>query len=283
MSAQTRMAQRPDLPVDHVGDKTGLTFSIVAHLLLVVFFVFSLQWTSKPPVAFEAEIWSNMPPQQKVVTPEKIVQEEPKPEPKPEPKAEPKPEPKKEVPIEKPDIKLPKPEPKKEVKPKPEPKPEPKKEEPKKEPKKEPKPKPEPKKEEKPKPKSEPKLDPNLAKQLRAEEMARITGGAPHTASQSTGTSTDRAKYADRIRQYIRSRIVFPGAKDLSGNPEVIFEIRQLPNGEIISVTRKQSSGLEAWDSAIERAIQKSSPLPRADDGSVSTVLVVSFRPKDVQ
>ena len=174
---------------------------------------------------------------------------------------------------------MPKPEPKK----KPEPKPEPKKPEPKPEPKK-PEPKPEPKKPEpKPEPKKpEPKIDPEVAKKLRQEELARIMGGAPNTGSTSAGTSRNKALYSDRIRQYVRSKLVFPGADTVDGNPEAVFEVKQLPNGEIVSITQKKSSGLPAWDSAVERALQRSSPLPRAEDGSVEPVLVLSFRPKDV-
>ena len=170
-----------------------------------------------------------------------------------------------------------KPEPKPEPK-KPEPKPEPKKPEPKPEPKK-PEPKPEPKK---PEPKPEPKLDPDLAKKLRQEELARIMGGSPNTGSTSAGNSRNKAMYSDRIRQYVRSKLVFPGADSIDGNPEAVFEVRQLPTGEIVSITQKKSSGLAAWDSAVERALQRSSPLPRAEDGSVEPVLVLSFRPKDV-
>mgnify|MGYP006194427391 FL=1 len=193
------------------------------------------------------------PPPPKPVEPPKAEIELPKPEPKKKP--EPKPEPKK-----------------------PEPKPEPKKPEPKPEPKK-PEPKPEPKK---PEPKPEPKLDPDLAKKLRQEELARIMGGSPNTGSTSAGNSRNKAMYSDRIRQYVRSKLVFPGADSIDGNPEAVFEVRQLPNGEIVSITQKKSSGLPAWDSAVERALQRSSPLPRAEDGSVEPVLVLSFRPKDV-
>ena len=98
----------------------------------------------------------------------------------------------------------------------------------------------------------------------------------------SAGTSRNKALYSDRIRQYVRSKLVFPGADTVDGNPEAVFEVKQLPNGEIVSITQKKSSGLPAWDSAVERALQRSSPLPRAEDGSVEPVLVLSFRPKDV-
>ena len=277
MSKESGLESRLEPPEDHTGEKAGLTASLMAHLALVAFFVIGLNWNVEEPAAFEAVLWSEMPAN------EPIAVQQPKPEPVPEP---PKPEPVVETPppppkpVEPPkaEIELPKPEPKK-----PEPKPEPKKPEPKPEPKKpepkKPEPKPEPKK---PEPKPEPKLDPELAKKLRQEELARIMGGSPNTGSTSAGTSRNKAQYSDRIRQYVRSKLVFPGADSVDGNPEAVFEVRQLPNGEIVSITQKKSSGLPAWDSAVERALQRSSPLPRAEDGSVEPVLVLSFRPKDV-
>jgi colicin import membrane protein len=282
MSKESGLESRLEPPEDHTGEKAGLTASLMAHLALVAFFVIGLNWNVEEPAAFEAVLWSEMPAN------EPIAVQQPKPEPVPEP---PKPEPVVETPppppkpVEPPkaEIELPKPEPKKKPEPKPEPKkpepkPEPKKPEPKPEPKK-PEPKPEPKK---PEPKPEPKLDPDLAKKLRQEELARIMGGSPNTGSTSAGNSRNKAMYSDRIRQYVRSKLVFPGADSIDGNPEAVFEVRQLPTGEIVSITQKKSSGLAAWDSAVERALQRSSPLPRAEDGSVEPVLVLSFRPKDV-
>ena len=276
MSKESGLEARLAPTVDHTGEKAGLTVSVLAHLALVAFFVVGLNWNTEEPAAFEAVLWSEIPAN------EPVTVQQPEPEPVPEP---PKPEPVVETPpppkpVEPPkaDIELPKPEPKK-----PEPKPEPKKPEPKPEPKK-PEPKPEPKKPEpKPEPKKpEPKIDPELAKKLRQEELARIMGGSPNTGSTAAGTSRNKALYSDRIRQYVRSKLVFPGADSVDGNPEAVFEVRQLPNGEIVSINQRKSSGLPAWDSAVERALQRSSPLPRAEDGSVEPVLVLSFRPKDV-
>jgi len=277
MSKESGLQSRLDPPVDHTGEKAGLTASLLAHLALVVFFVIGLNWKTEEPAAFEAVLWAELPATQAIAVPQ------PKPEPVPEP---PKPEPVVETPPPPKPVQPPKADielPKKEVKPKPEPKkpepkPEPKKPEPKPEPKK-PEPKPEPKK---PEPKPEPRIDPELAKKLRQEELARIMGGAPNTGSTSAGTSRNKAQYSDKIRQFVRSKLVFPGADSVSGNPEAVFEVKQLPSGEIVSITQKKSSGLPAWDSAVERALQRSSPLPKADDGSVEPVLVLSFRPKDV-
>ena len=65
-----------------------------------------------------------------------------------------------------------------------------------------------------------------------------------------------------------------------SFNPEAIFEVSQLPSGEVLAVKLKHSSGNSALDTAIERAILKSSPLPKPDDpASFQRELVIKYKP----
>jgi colicin import membrane protein len=293
ISNDTTLFTRLEPPVELDGKGKSIGFSAAAHLTLVIFFMVGLSWNTSKPDAVEAILFSEMP----AVTRETITQE-PQPQPQPEPEP-PKPTPAPTAapeptvpppPVAKPDIKLP--EPTKAPKPTPKPtaaptpaptlKPTPK-----------PTPAPTPKPTEKPKvtpaptpapTKPTPAVDNSVAKKLREQEMARIMGGAP-TGSSSTSAAggRDQGKYADRIRAHVRSRLVFPRASDLQGNPEAVFEIKQLPNGEILTVTMKQSSGIPEWDSAVERAIQRSSPLPRAEDGTVESTLLMRFRPKDSQ
>ena len=76
----------------------------------------------------------------------------------------------------------------------------------------------------------------------------------------------------------IKGNIVLP--PDIKGNPEAIFDVVQLPSGEILSVKLKKSSGHAAYDNAIERAILKSSPLPKPEQGDLfSRSLELKFRP----
>lgn len=274
ISKESGLASRLEPPVDRTGDKAGFVVSLLAHLVLVAIFTLGLNWKTEEPAAFEAILWSEIIPsseptatkQTKVQPVEKQAKRQPTVEPTPP----------KQIASRKADIQLQK----KEIKPEPKKKPEPKIPETKKT---ESKPKPESKPEPKPEPKeTEPALNTELATKLRQEELARIMGGAPNIGSSSAGTSRNKAQYSDKIRQYVRSKLVFPGADAVSGNPEAIFEVKQLPTGEIVSITQKKSSGLPAWDSAVERALQRSNPLPKAEDGSVEPVLVLSFRPKDV-
>ena len=71
------------------------------------------------------------------------------------------------------------------------------------------------------------------------------------------------AGYIDKIRTKIKKSIVTPS--EIKGNPVVVFNIVQLPTGEVLSVRLVKTSGNALLDSAVERAILKSSPLPKPD------------------
>jgi colicin import membrane protein len=68
----------------------------------------------------------------------------------------------------------------------------------------------------------------------------------------------------------------------MAGNPKASFRVEQLPTGEIISVRKIKSSGVAAFDDAVEKGIIKSSPLPKKKDGTVERSLVVDFSMKDL-
>ena len=86
--------------------------------------------------------------------------------------------------------------------------------------------------------------------------------------------------YIRRIQAKIRGNVTLP--PDLNGNPEAIFDVVQLPTGEIIDVQLQKSSGVSAYDEAVQRAILKSSPLPRPDSPDMfRRSLTLKFRPLD--
>lgn len=86
--------------------------------------------------------------------------------------------------------------------------------------------------------------------------------------------------YMARIRGKIRGNIVLPPA--ISGNPQSVFIVTQLPGGEVLSVKLKTSSGNPALDAAVERAILKSSPLPKPDNPALfARELSIEYRPLD--
>lgn len=217
----------------HPRDPSRLPAAVLSaavHVALFIILVFGVSWQSKTPDAVVVELW-NLPPQP-VVEPVR-----PRPEPKPEPKPEPpppKPAPPKAVPPPpkaiKPDIVI---------------------ERDKKAP---------PKKE-----KDEPKIQIDLSRQMRdqlAREMEQVRDkpAAKAPAPPPPAAAVIDPGYANRIRTKIRGNIALPA--DISGNPEAIFDVNQIPDGTVISVKLRKSSGNRSYDEAVERAILKSSPLP---------------------
>ena len=261
----------------------SLALAILVHALLIGALFFGVQWKSKPPAAIEVEVWRAAPPP--VLAPEPVAEPPPapRPEPKPEPKPEVKPEPK---PPLQPDIALKdEKKPKKEEPRKPEPKPE---EATKPEPKKE-----EPKKEEPKKPEADrrPSFDDELKREQKQLEQQKALqdqrARAEAEARQLDQLKAEQAAaarvrgladYAAKLRGKIRGNIVLP--QGIQGNPEAIFEVSQLPSGEVLGVKVRKSSGNSLLDAAIERAILKSSPLPKPDQPELfERVLKIPYRP----
>ena len=77
---------------------------------------------------------------------------------------------------------------------------------------------------------------------------------------QASAQARLRNEYIERIRSRIKGFILLP--PNLQGNPEVEIDVIQIPGGEVLSVKLRRSSGVSAYDTAVERAILKASPLP---------------------
>jgi colicin import membrane protein len=228
---------------DEPGGMAPAALSVLVHAGFALVLIFGLNWQSSRPDAVVVELWNQLPP---VEAPAKI---EPKPEPKPVVKPPPRSEPKVEVRPKKPDIAV---------------------EREKKAPK---------------KTKTPPPLrfDTNklIQEQLAQEQQALNQREKQDVIKQFAAPSAPviDAGYADRIRSRIKSNIVLP--PDIKGNPEAIFEVIQLPTGEVLSAHLRQSSGHAAYDEAVERAILKSSPLPRPDrPEQFRRDLLLKFRPQ---
>lgn len=101
-------------------------------------------------------------------------------------------------------------------------------------------------------------------------------------AAEQAGTERKRglAEYVDKVRGKIRGNISLPPG--IQGNPQAEFEVTQLPTGEVLDVKLRRSSGNPALDAAVERAIRKSSPLPKpADPELFERVLKIPYKPRD--
>ena len=97
--------------------------------------------------------------------------------------------------------------------------------------------------------------------------------------AQTSGPRGDSKGYIARLVAAIRSQARYPASSP--GNPTVKMRIEQLPTGEVVNVTMLNSSGVPAFDAAIERAIRAASPLPRNDQGGVERVLELNYKMYD--
>ncbi len=242
------------------GKAPSVVLALVVHVLLAVFLFFGVRWQSKEPEAVMVELW-NSPPAP--VVEEVVVPPPPVPEIKPEIRPEPKVE--KAVEPPKPDIALEK---KKEIKKEP-----PKKEVPNKE-------------------KEPPKLNLDRSKDIRAQleretaeldkqlEKDRILDQMKREGAAAAAKAD--ATYIGKLNAKIKSNIVLP--PDIPGNPEAIFDVVQLPTGEVMSVKLRKASGHKAYDDAVERAILKASPLPKPDrPEQFRRSLEIKFKPLELK
>ena len=120
-------------------------------------------------------------------------------------------------------------------------------------------------------------------KALRDAEMARITGsGGSGTAPKSTAPRLD-ASYQAAIAGKVKRSTSYTGDTNLPGNPRAEFVVDQLPTGEIISVRKTKSSGIPAFDAAVERGILSASPLPKKKDGTVERSFPIGVAMRDLE
>lgn len=249
------MSDAPAAPRPAPGKRISLALAVLMHVVLAGLLIYGVHWQTKTETVVAVDL---------VAAPVAVPSaptSEPKPEPKPKPESPPPPPPKPE----------PKPEP-----PKPAPKPDIAQKE---------KPKPPPPKPEPPKPQPD-RFEEQLRREAEALEKRRATDAAAREleelrSRQSAAASAgELGRYIADIRGKVRGNIVMPPG--MRGNPEAVFEVTQLPSGEVLNVRLRQSSGNPAWDAATERAIHKSSPLPKpAKSELFSRTLELRFRPQD--
>ncbi len=234
------------------GRHASAVLAVAVHLGLAAFLIYGISWQKQAPEAIEVELVRAVP-----MPPAPVV--EPRPEPRVEPPP-PKPEPRVEAPPPpKPDIAL----------------------------KEKEKPKPPPKEEARPQfnpmdalRKEQQELDrrkEQLAREQAADrELAQMNEAK--AAQASSARKKAEAGYIDKIKGKIKGNIYMP--PEIKGNPEAVFEVTQLPTGEVLSARLAKSSGNAAWDAATERAILKSSPLPKPDQAELfQRNLRLTFRP----
>jgi len=243
--------------------------AIAVHVAFVLFLIFNVNWQNPTPAPVTAELY--VPPAAAKIEPAKPPPEPPKPEP-PKPQAETKPPPVEPL---KPDIALKQ----KQERAKKE-----QAERERKEKEKQDAEKREAERREAEKKQQEKRLAEARERQAREADALKAQAQRERQAQEKTAADAARAKadadYIRRIQAKIRGNVVVP--PDMPGNPEAIFAVVQLPSGEIIDVQLGKSSGVRAYDEAVQRAILKSSPLPRPDSPDMfRRNLTLKFRPLD--
>ena len=289
-------ADRPRAPARLSGRWPALLLAIVVNLAFIGILFFSIRWQSRPAAPITAELYgpskatvaqAPAPPTPAPPPPEPVREPEPppppvaKPEPAPPPpKAVPKPEPQ----AEKPDphaaeiARKAKAEEERKAK-----------EVAERERKEREKKEAEKREADKQKQDEQKKLAEARDRQARAAvelkaqaERERAARDVQQKANAAEAAALSRAEvdYIRRIQAKVKGNVTLP--PDLAGNPEAIFEVVQLPTGEIIDAVLRKSSGVRAYDEAVQRAIQKSSPLPRPDRPELfQRSLTLKFRPQD--
>lgn len=299
---------RPREPARVPGRWLALALAVVVHVAFIAVLVVAVRWQNRTPAPVTAELYAPAPTKAEPVA-DPVPPPTPFPEAKPEPKPEPKPETEPAPP--------PKPEPKAEPKPPPAPpkasaKPEPKAEKPDaraaeiaRKAKAEEESKRQQRIEQEKREREKREADKRDADRRQADEQKRLAQARERQAqearelkAQAERESAARdaqqkvadaeaaarvraeADYIRRIQAKVKGNVILP--PDLGGNPEAVFEVVQLPTGEIIDATLKKSSGSRAYDEAVQRAIVKSSPLPRPERAELfQRALTLKFRPFD--
>ena len=282
------------------GQWPALALAIAVHLAFIAVLVFSLRWQNRQAEPVTVELYS---PPAKVVATEPPKEPPPPPPPQPEPAPEPKPAPKPEPKVEKPDPRAAeiaqKARKEEEDRKKKEQAAREKKEREQlardalreqaaREKKEREKKEAETKEAERKKREADQRVA--EAKERQTREAAAMRAQAEReqaTRAQQQKVEADaaarsraEADYIRRIQSKVRGNVVLP--PDIPGNPEAIFDVVQLPTGEIIDAVLRKSSGVRAYDDAVQRAIVKSSPLPRPDRPELfQRTLTLKFRPND--
>ena len=137
-----------------------------------------------------------------------------------------------------------------------------------------------------------------IAQAARNEELARIAANVDPDAERSGRPSGDRrnyrrnltgaarARYVARVAACVRQGLAFdvPASAKI-GQFIAIYKVKLLPTGEQTGNPQQvQSSGLPAFDAAVERAIRSCNPFPKPDNGNpVPSDMQLKFDPVEEQ
>jgi len=125
----------------------------------------------------------------------------------------------------------------------------------------------------------------NAARQAKQAAAQAKLAEAQAAGKQQAALAQAVGQYRDLISAKVRGNTRLPD--NLKGNPQVRCLVKLLPTGEVVpgSVRVTQSSGNAAYDEAVVRAIEKSSPLPLPSEREARAAFVpelsITHRPKE--
>jgi colicin import membrane protein len=120
--------------------------------------------------------------------------------------------------------------------------------------------------------------------QAEAERAAREQQELARKAAERAAAAQNklRDEYVKRIKDRIRQFVTLP--PNMQGNPQAEFDVVLLPGGDVLEAKLKRSSGVPAYDNAVERAIRRAQPLPLPPDPAMFSEfrnLTLTFRPQE--
>lgn len=119
----------------------------------------------------------------------------------------------------------------------------------------------------------------------RADDLRRMSSqagnGTNGDAEKSQGGRVD-ASFASQAGAMIKSKTIFTNLESIVGNPAVEFKVELLPDGSLRGKPQLlKHSGNEAFDTAVERAIEKSAPFRPDVNGKIPSSFILQQKPKD--
>ena len=125
------------------------------------------------------------------------------------------------------------------------------------------------------------------AEKARADRLAKLRGdagaegGSGGTVGSGVGGGTAPAGWRDKVLKKVKPLITF-NAESVTGNPEVIIQLKLAPDGVILGREVIKSSGISSFDQAVIIAIDRAQTIPKDDNGAIPDKnLRLAFTPKE--
>jgi len=121
------------------------------------------------------------------------------------------------------------------------------------------------------------------ARQAEIDRIKKEAGNSTASAPARPGGGKGDSVWAGKVSAKIKSLISFNAGPSANPNATAEFDVKLLPDGSVASANLTKSSGIPAFDQAVERAIKAAAPYPPDKDGIVPKYFPSSHRLGDQQ